>query len=137
MGFFIVGEALAGGCVRVVVEVGSGVGTTVGCSEGISTDSSRSSARGLTQRQMVVWSASRPRSRSSSSTSRNESEDRRYQRTAHSLNNIRRTYIGQPNRAASYYDHDTVGSRVDHGAENLVTDGPRDLDPAEARKLEH
>ena len=27
MGFFIVGEALAGGCVRVVVEVGSGVGT--------------------------------------------------------------------------------------------------------------
>ena len=32
---------------------------------------------------MVVWSASRPRSRSSSSTSRNESEYRRYQRTAH------------------------------------------------------
>ena len=31
---------------------------------------------------MVVWSASRPRSRSSSSTSRNESEYRRYQRTA-------------------------------------------------------
>ena len=35
--------------------------------------------------QMVVWSASRPRSRSSSSTSRNESEYRRYQRTAHRI----------------------------------------------------
>ena len=34
---------------------------------------------------MVVWSASRPRSRSSSSTSRNESEYRRYQRTAHRI----------------------------------------------------
>ena len=35
-----------------------------------------------TQRQIVVWFASRPRSLSSSSTSRNESEYRRYQRTA-------------------------------------------------------
>ena len=35
-----------------------------------------------TQRQIVVWSAFRPRSLSSSSTSRNESEYRRYQRTA-------------------------------------------------------
>ena len=34
---------------------------------------------------MVVWPASRPRSRSSSSTSRNESADRRYQRTAHTI----------------------------------------------------
>ena len=34
---------------------------------------------------MVVWSASRPRSQSSSSTSRNESEYRRYQRTAHRI----------------------------------------------------
>ena len=34
---------------------------------------------------MVVWSASRPRSLSSSSTSRNESEYRRYQRTAHRI----------------------------------------------------
>ena len=32
--------------------------------------------------QIVVWSASRPRSASNSSTSRNESEYRRYQRTA-------------------------------------------------------
>ena len=32
-----------------------------------------------------MWSASRPRSLSSSSTSRNESEYRRYQRTAHRI----------------------------------------------------
>src|SRR6266481_7753664 len=34
---------------------------------------------------MVVWSAERPRSRSNSSTSRYESENRRYQRTAQTM----------------------------------------------------
>src|SRR4026208_1843403 len=34
---------------------------------------------------MVVWSAGRPRSRSNSSTSRYESENRRYQRTAQTM----------------------------------------------------
>ena len=38
-----------------------------------------------TQRQMVVWSAGRPRSMINSSTSRYESENRRYQRTAQTI----------------------------------------------------
>src|SRR6516165_6540187 len=38
-----------------------------------------------TQRHTVVWSTSRQRSSSNSSTSRNESEYRRYQRTAHRM----------------------------------------------------
>jgi len=38
-----------------------------------------------TRRQIVVWSAGRPRSVSNSSTSRYESENRRYQRTAQTM----------------------------------------------------
>src|SRR5213593_3544987 len=41
-----------------------------------------SGAYRCTQRQMVVWSAARPRSVTSSSTSRYEREYRKYQRTA-------------------------------------------------------
>ena len=43
---------------------------------------SSSGPQRCTQRQIVVWSASRPRSFRSSSTSRSDSEYRRYQRTA-------------------------------------------------------
>src|SRR5579871_3023289 len=44
-----------------------------------------SGAYRCTHRQMVVWSADRPRSVTSSSTSRYEREYRKYQRTAHTM----------------------------------------------------
>ena len=67
---------------------------------------------------MVVWSATRLRSTSSSSTSRSESEYRRYQRTAHRMNT---GSVCPPLKIAGRGAFSTIAPAYQHPTPNVAT----------------